>query len=309
MLLLNTLFNTVFRTCGTNNLNLNRVYTHAIENYLNKPTNGSGLFASPSCEDEWDTWTAWCRSESFNTDSLNKWVDFRLSPSAKVLLIQTKEDVQRLPWTSGKYFPEVNFDKMFNVYHYDAMFVNYSALCGEEDNLVDRFLSAYDCDTLFVRNLAKVDICHKRLYIYLKPEDWLRKCEAKKAHKAIWVKGFIDGNCEEVTFFFAHGCPNGALEFAPDHFTDHEHIAAYLERRADEGKYSQEFYARHARSPWFKETVITHGCFDGIRKPYESKNFRIKPATPFKGCTSTYVDGRRADGYLRIAICECNEND
>ena len=309
---LNFINNLVFRTCGTEVLDLNRSYPTYVETYMNKPRNGSVLFASPACEENFRTWAAWCRSEDYETDALNKWIDFRLNPSSKVWIIQTLEDVISLPYKENGTFSfqkEVDYDAIFNKYHFDAIFVNYSELCMIDDSNVEDFIANFDCDTLCVRNLKKVDICHKRQYIYLKEADWLRKYEAKKAHKAIWAKGFIDGNEEEVTFFFAHGSSNGCLEFAPDHFTDHEHIAKYLEDKASAGRYSKEFYSRHERSPWYKETVITHGCFDGTRAEVETKNFRIVSATPFRGCTSTYVEGRREDGYLRIAIFECTEDD
>ena len=313
-MLLDFVNNIVFRTYGTNTLDLNFKYSNKVENYFNKPKNGSVLFASPACNSEFDTWANFCKYEGFNEETLDKWVDFRITPNSRVWIIQSEEDVEILPrrkadtrWSIFSTL-EVDYDKIFA--HFDAIYINYNELKYCENEAVQDFINVFDCDTLCVRNLSKVEICHKRQYIYLKKEDWLRKYDAKKAHKGCWAKGFVDGMFEyekPITFYFAHGTECGALEFEPNKFTDHKHIAKTLEEKAAAGKFSEDFYSRHKRLPEYRDTVITHGCFDGKRVEFISQHFKIKSATSFMGCTTTFVEGESTTfkGYLKIAICEC----
>ena len=68
-MLLDFVNNIVFRTYGTNTLDLNFKYSNKVENYFNKPKNGSVLFASPACNSEFDTWANFCKYEGFNEET------------------------------------------------------------------------------------------------------------------------------------------------------------------------------------------------------------------------------------------------
>lgn len=58
--------------------------------FLNKP--GGGLWCSPK-DSNWG-WRDWCESEKFRLDRLNKYSTFRLKEKAKVLVIESLEDLE-----------------------------------------------------------------------------------------------------------------------------------------------------------------------------------------------------------------------
>lgn len=59
---------------------------------INKPKHGIGLWASPVDIDY--GWKEWCEAEDFHTDRLNESFTFTLKPTAKILVVQSLDDIE-----------------------------------------------------------------------------------------------------------------------------------------------------------------------------------------------------------------------
>jgi hypothetical protein len=74
-------------------------YDNQYSQAINKPF--GGVWASPE-NSEWG-WADWCRGEDFRDDTLDRCFKFRLSPSAKIYVIDKYEDLAKIS-TKRNYF-------------------------------------------------------------------------------------------------------------------------------------------------------------------------------------------------------------
>lgn len=118
-------------------------------NFLNKPP--IGLWASPvNCH---LAWKDWCEAEDFHTDRLDKSFTFSLTNDAKVLMVESTDDVNAYIKSddlfSAMHIKYVDFEKIMR--HYDAM-----ELC-HDDNYMELhsypgMFNSWDVDSIVVWN-------------------------------------------------------------------------------------------------------------------------------------------------------------
>ena len=165
----------------------------------NKPM--GGLWASPV--DAEYGWRYWCRAEDFHQENLKEAFRFSLRPEARVLVIDSKEDLNNLP---GRFFlkdvglsssiysnrASIDFERISQ--EYDAIFLTEK---GEEetrdwydeDGFPQRDLCTWDCETLLVLNPGMV--IEKPLYKEIKNDEPLKViiCGPPHSGKSVFIGG------------------------------------------------------------------------------------------------------------------------
>ena len=115
--------------------------------WINKP---HGLWASPLKDDggsAWDTFIVYDWSEKSHT--LENHFIFRLSPNAKICVIDSKEKLKELPWKSYDILTVVDWDLIKK--KYDAVFVDESMIHMPEHPSLPSF-RLWDVESLCVFN-------------------------------------------------------------------------------------------------------------------------------------------------------------
>lgn len=107
------------------------------------------------------SWKEWCETEDFCTERLKKHFDFTLNDNAKILVIKTKCDLEKLRQKHQEWFvkpkwdfidrPFLDFEKISKLY--DALEVN----AGSDRELYFDFYG-WDCDSICIFNLQIVNV-------------------------------------------------------------------------------------------------------------------------------------------------------
>lgn len=170
-----TIMDVVFRTYGTSKLD-NRQYGLVTEQTVGyslgaKPyNNDSCLWGSP--KNGRDTWKDFAEGEfadELEEDYFDKFVDFKIKPNARVLIINNAKMIMSLPLTRPKKclddFP-INWNRIFKAY--DVVYVNWTRLYNnyykhfdnrsKADEIEYGFAYNYSCNTIMVKNLNAITI-------------------------------------------------------------------------------------------------------------------------------------------------------
>lgn len=108
-----------------------------------------GLWASP-VDSNWG-WKDWCTSEDFRTGSFNKSFQFKLSDDARIFVVDSPEDMERIPiWIKPShhlwYF---NFEKL--KMDWDAVWLTEAGHWSTRYTY-PKTLNGWDCESIFVMN-------------------------------------------------------------------------------------------------------------------------------------------------------------
>lgn len=149
----------IYRHYGHDKFDINRFVKIKNKDLRNKPH--GGLWSSPT-KDVDVGWARWCIQEEFYTDKLDKYFDFKLKDSARVLRIEKIKDLEKLPrvniydgFDGLKTLNTMNFDIDFEeiAKNYDAILV-YMYRDEESKGMKSMYYELYgwDVDTLLVLN-------------------------------------------------------------------------------------------------------------------------------------------------------------
>lgn len=136
--------------------------------FLNKPS--GGLWASPLIENGefLSAWEEWCYCESFNLDSLEKYVQFKLKETARVLIIDSEDTYIEIMEKYKKDLYSVfhmnryvlDFDKISK--DYDAVFLTESAAWTMHLYLQSRNdyadFNSWDVESIVILNFDAIDL-------------------------------------------------------------------------------------------------------------------------------------------------------
>ena len=154
-----------FRHYGSDTFDPYRHYASQVPGHIYfKPI---GFWSSPILDEDkyfCFTWDLWCKREEFELESLKSHFDFKLDPSAKIIWIHTKEDVEKCIGTyvnivNSKHFPLENGWLHWNE---DAIHRDYDGMMlyhGLEFDYLHRepgFFNLWDVDSLVLWHLDKV---------------------------------------------------------------------------------------------------------------------------------------------------------
>lgn len=120
-----------------------------------------GLWTSP-VNSEHD-WGQWCMREEFYVDRLDKSFTLQLKPTARLFIIDSKEDLNRMPvfnrypdlTTYGHEIPSFDFERMADTW--DAIWLTAR---GEWATRFSHPASLYgwDCETVFIMNKEAIQL-------------------------------------------------------------------------------------------------------------------------------------------------------
>lgn len=108
-----------------------------------------GIWASPT-DSNW-TWKDWCESENFHTERLETHFTFTLKPEARVLYVESSDDVEEYTkpssFESFAFRRYIDFDKIKK--EYDAL-----EICHDKDynDLHYSYFYTWDVDSILVWN-------------------------------------------------------------------------------------------------------------------------------------------------------------
>ena len=125
-----------------------------------KPMPGTGFWGSPLGAKH--SWKNWCEDQEFNTDTLDKWIIFKVKHPEKILLINSRETLDNLFKNYGKVAmydkpfylanPALDFEKMMT-----------DGYVGMEISISDYFriydeLYSWDCDSIVIFYEDEIEI-------------------------------------------------------------------------------------------------------------------------------------------------------
>ena len=100
-----TIYNMIFVSYGTDEFNKDKFKQPYFNEYdVNKPR--GGFWASPI--DSKNGWGEWCNNEEFYIDKLDKHVLFKIKKNAKIYVIDTKEDLDKVSTMSDESKEKLN---------------------------------------------------------------------------------------------------------------------------------------------------------------------------------------------------------
>jgi len=153
-------FNKTFRSYGTNFFDPKRfkpVKNRSVG--FNKPTGGFwGSWISGS-----GSWKEFCINNQYEIKSLRKFVDFRIKPNSKVLILKRVKDFGKIK----KFILRKDRDYLFPIYDwekiarcYDVIIFDYPAVQREIGYNTDKFtgLDVWDVFSVLICNLSSITI-------------------------------------------------------------------------------------------------------------------------------------------------------
>ena len=150
-----SLKNTIFVAYGTDTFDVNKFKPYdnkrTVDFGMNKPI--GGLWASPLNSE--CGWGEWCSKNEFAINSLDKHFLFKLTPNAKIYIIDSKEDIINIS-TQKDYWGGTNvmdFQKLIND-GYDGIFVTSNAIGKFRFHVEKGYgnLNVWDVESLCVFN-------------------------------------------------------------------------------------------------------------------------------------------------------------
>lgn len=120
---------------------------------VNKPT--GGLWASP-VDSKWG-WADWCKSEEFKTDTLDKNFTFKLSPNAKIYVIDNLQDLIAVSDFENPRMDHmgtgINVERLMDE-GYDGLYVTAKAVISFRYNVAPgiKDLNSWDVESICVFN-------------------------------------------------------------------------------------------------------------------------------------------------------------
>lgn len=116
-------------------------------------------------------WKTWCQNEGFHTGTLDKYFEFQLKDTARVLRFENKEQVGQFlknpqykkyveekkldnPWFSKDKCPIIDFEKIVEAF--DAIEI----MAGSDEKLYDAFYG-WDCDSIVILNKEVIEPIEK----------------------------------------------------------------------------------------------------------------------------------------------------
>lgn len=145
--------NQVYRHYGSDKFDHALFIPVTNEPVINKPSPHTGLWASPLVDNTTD-WADWCEGESFNTERLATWFDFRLKPGARIAVIKRLDDMGKYPlqppYRDDEWWKHLSNRQL----DYEKMAENYDAILYWESGCMHGTTAwnPWDCDSLLVLN-------------------------------------------------------------------------------------------------------------------------------------------------------------
>lgn len=136
---------TIYVHYGSSSFDMNRFENVQNSDMLSKPING-GLWASPEKAEE-----GWQKFNSIRPQD-KSFFKFKLDETAKVLLLNNKECLEKLPTICSK------SEKFPIILNFEMLSGEYDAILYQLNKETDEILPCWDCDCLLVMNPNVINI-------------------------------------------------------------------------------------------------------------------------------------------------------
>ena len=136
---------TIYVHYGSSSFDMNRFENVQNSDMLSKPING-GLWASPEKAEE-----GWQKINSIRPQD-KSFFKFKLDETAKVLLLNNKESIEKLPTICSK------LEKFPIILNFEMLSGEYDAIFYQLNKETDEILPCWDCDCLLVMNPNVINI-------------------------------------------------------------------------------------------------------------------------------------------------------
>ena len=136
---------TIYVHYGSSSFDMNRFENVQNSDMLSKPING-GLWASPEKAEE-----GWQKINSIRPQD-KSFFKFKLDETAKVLLLNNKESLEKLPTICSK------SEKFPIILNFEMLSGEYDAILYQLNKETDEILPCWDCDCLLVMNPNVINI-------------------------------------------------------------------------------------------------------------------------------------------------------
>ncbi len=136
---------TIYVHYGSSSFDMNRFENVQNSDMLSKPING-GLWASPEKAEE-----GWQKINSIRPQD-KSFFKFKLDETAKVLLLNNKESLEKLPTICSK------SEKFPIILNFEMLSGEYDAILYQLNKETNEILPCWDCDCLLVMNPNVINI-------------------------------------------------------------------------------------------------------------------------------------------------------
>ena len=136
---------TIYVHYGSSSFDMNRFENVQNSDMLSKPING-GLWASPEKAEE-----GWQKINSIRPQD-KSFFKFKLDETAKVLLLNNKESLEKLPTICSK------SEKFPIILNFEMLSGEYDAIFYQLNKETDEILPCWDCDCLLVMNPNVINV-------------------------------------------------------------------------------------------------------------------------------------------------------